>query len=443
MKIFCITSCVPCPGDGRFGITAVNVVCHELLIHLKEIGHELVLQVIFPPTHKIVSLDEYDQENIDNLEKNNIRVLDSIFPDCYSGGNVQKASKLNSILRSLIFQKRIEDYYPSINAHERVCGNVYSFGSDAVLTLWCPEGLAATHYLKEVPRVAYNGDLDFVPTKVRMMDSHLFRGAGARDEGGVKAIFKGLTSKIGIKNYELKHLEVMKKVNVIANVTASNSPYYSKHGHGRSIYIQNTWLDMMEAYQEEGEQAAFDEPINIIGHVGFLRSTGSMYGLRYLLEELLPELEISMAGLDYRIQVIGGGEPAESLKPVLDNGRIVMRGFVEDLDRELRASQIFLMLNNSGRYLAAFTRHVVAWSMGLCLVVHSNSVKAIPEIEHMKNALVGDSPAKIAEMIRLASTDMEINHKIRQGGRETYLKYFKPEKVAEALNREIMALVQM
>ena len=440
MKIFSITNCIPCPGDGRFGITAVNIVCYELLIHLKEIGHELVLQVIFPPTREIVSLDEYDQRDLVNLEKINIRVLDPVLPDSHSGESVRKTNKIYSILRSVIFQKKIEDYYPSINAHERVCGNVCSSGSDAVLALWCPEGLAATHYLKEVPRIAYNGDVDFIPTKVRMMDPHLFSGAGA---GGIKKLFRELTNKIGIKNYELKHLEVMRKVNVIANVTASNAPYYSKHGHGRSIYIPNTWTDMMETHKEKGEETAIAEPINIIGHVGFLGSTGSMYGLRYLLEELLPELEIHMAGLDYRIHVIGGGETPESLRVMLDNERIVMRGFVEDLDRELRASQIFLMLNNSGRYLAAFTRHVVAWSMGLCLVVHSNSVKAIPEIEHMKNALVGDNPARIAEMIRLVSSDMEINNKIRKGGRETYLKYFKPEKVAEALNREIMALVQM
>ena len=41
---------------------------------------------------------------------------------------------------------------------------------DAILTIWSPEGVAATHGIGDVPRIAYHGDVDFMPTLVRTRD---------------------------------------------------------------------------------------------------------------------------------------------------------------------------------------------------------------------------------------------------------------------------------
>jgi hypothetical protein len=105
------------------------------------------------------------------------------------------------------------------------------------------------------------------------------------------------------------------------------------------------------------------------------------------------------------------------------------------------SGDVFLMMNNAGSYKAAYTRHMVAWSMGLCLIAHSDSQKAIPEIEHGKNALLGSTPEEIAQLVRLAVTDRDLNERIRQGGRETYEKCFTPRIVVETLCQKMKALV--
>ena len=182
-------------------------------------------------------------------------------------------------------------------------------------------------------------------------------------------------------------------------------------------------------------------PIKIIGHFGYLDRTGGTYGLKYLLVDLLPVLEKEMAGLDYEVHVIGRGDMAESLLEKLKQKHMVVRGFVPDLDAELLSCDVVLMLNNSGPYVAAFTRHAVCWSLGLCLVAHERSQLAIPEIRHMENALLGDRPEEIAKLIRLAVTDRDLNERLGRGGRNTYEAYFKPELVAQTLQSEIFASV--
>jgi hypothetical protein len=102
---------------------------------------------------------------------------------------------------------------------------------------------------------------------------------------------------------------------------------------------------------------------------------------------------------------------------------------------------MFLLLNNAGSYHAAYTRHLVAWSQGLCLIVHENSRRAIPEIRHMENAIVGSTPEEIARMIRMAATDQELNLRVRKGGRATYERYFTPAVVVRTLADEIARAV--
>jgi glycosyltransferase involved in cell wall biosynthesis len=237
----------------------------------------------------------------------------------------------------------------------------------------------------------------------------------------------------------------MRSLDVIANVTASNAKVYAGQGHPRSIYIPNTWTDQRPPVPVQQLPipwpAQHGGPINIIGHVGFLDRTGTTYGLHYLLNQVMPELEPALRGLDYRVHVIGGGQPAPALQAKLAHPRVVVHGYVQDLDAMLWASDAFLFLNNAGPLRAAFTRHVIAWSMGLCLIVHANSRLAIPEIRHMENALAGATPAELAQLVRLAVTDRALNARLRTAGRATYEKRFTPAAVAQELSREAEQLV--
>ena len=239
------------------------------------------------------------------------------------------------------------------------------------------------------------------------------------------------------------HLQLMKSVDVVASVTACNADFYSRQGHPRSVYVRNTWSD----FGTDGMVATIPtdrndhrRPIKIIGHVGHLRRTGSTYGLKYLLVDVLPILRQVMGNLDYEIHIIGAGEVFPSLQQWIKEDHVVMRGYVRNLDEEMRSSHMLLLLNNAGSYHAAFTRHILAWSMGLCLVAHANSKLAIPEIQHMENALLGSTPSEISQLIYLAATDTNLNTRIRQGGRATYEKYFTPHEVGRILSEEMSRL---
>ena len=430
MRLFVIGSDVPYRDDTQAGVSAVNIVLHELLLGLRGLGHAVGLQLLFNPHRTAGALTPSESAALDHLTTEGITVLPPIEPS--------SDAALAHPRRWL--RTRLEEFYPSVNLRELVRSRVLQQRADAVVTVWSPEGVAAVHGLKEVPTIAYHGDVDFMPQAVRLRDRRLF---AATD--GAREWLRLIPRRRKLAQFKRAHLALMRTVDVVANVTASNAEFYRRHGHPRSVYIPNTWSDVGISANGSSRDAASPEgsrrPIHIIGHVGHLGRTGSTYGLHYLLTDVMPALETRLAGLDYRLHVIGGGDAAPSLRPLLRHERIVLHGFVDDLDRALRLGDMFLLLNNAGAYQAAFTRHIIAWSMGLCLIVHAKSRQAIPEIAHMDNALVGETPAEIAELVFRAATDPELNQRIRRGGRATYERRFRPAVVAQALSDEIARAV--
>jgi glycosyltransferase involved in cell wall biosynthesis len=182
------------------------------------------------------------------------------------------------------------------------------------------------------------------------------------------------------------------------------------------------------------------ETVKIIGHFGYLDRSGSTYGLKYLLCEVLPELEKILD--DYEIHVIGAGEPVPFIKEKLKHPRIKLRGWVEDLNSELIQADCVLLLNNAGDYQAAYTRHLVCWALKACLVVHGLSEFAIPQMNYRENVMFGYTPTNIAVRIKEVVTNKTLNQHIRNGGYQTYLTHFAPKVVAGKINDEINLLVE-
>src|SRR5581483_2605609 len=356
-----------------------------------------------------------------------------------AAGTGARPSRLARVARLVAGRVRREEFYPAVRVRPLVEARVRESGADAVLTVWSPEGVAATAGLRGVPRVAFHGDVEFEPAEARVRDRDLFYGApgGRGPRARLAARARALRDAFWLAEFRRAHLALMDEVDVIANVAACNAERYGRR-HRRSVYVRNTWRDAGgDAAAGGGRRPG---RVRIVGHVGRLGATGSTYGLRCLLVELMPALRAVMDGLDYEVHVIGAGSVVPALAPYTRQERLVMRGFVEDLDAELRASDVFLLLNNAGPLRAAFTRHVVAWSMGLCLVVHARSRLAIPEIRHLENALVGETPTELARLIRRAATEPALNRRVRAGGRATYERDFAPAVVARAVSDEIAAV---
>ncbi len=445
MRLFAIASDIPYPHHGGTGAEAANIVLHALLTELQELGHQIILQLIFNRFRTSGPISESEKEQLRQFEANGATLLPPILPDQYvnSPNGAPSSQRLGRLRRLLTGRVLFEEFYPVLSVRETVRRAIAESDPDVVLPIWSPEGVAATFGLRDRPKVVFHGDIDFVPDQVRLGAHSLFyeREEG-RSGGSLKSILAALRNRLLIAEFKRAHLRMMREVDVIGNVTASNAEFYRKQGHPRAVYIRNMWTDpgpeLVRTDLANRRRASVDRKIKIVGHVGNLGRTGSTNGLRSLLVDLIPTLSEVMGDLDYEVHVIGAGEPVPRLRPFLDQERVVVRGFVDDLDSELRSSDMVLILNNAGAYQAAFTRHLVAWAMGLCLIVHANSTRAIPEIQHMKNALVGATPAEVANAVRLAATDPGLNERVRRGGRSTYERYFTPHAVAQELNNEIL-----
>ncbi len=233
------------------------------------------------------------------------------------------------------------------------------------------------------------------------------------------------------------HLRLMNGLTGIANVTASASEFYTAQGHPLSVYVRNTWADTPPL-----DSPSANEPIRILGHMGRLSATGGTYGLQCLLRDVLPKLTTLMKGRTFEVHVIGNGEAVPALRPLLKQPHVIVRGFVDDLSAELSQTHVFCLLNNAGPYIAGYTRHLVGWANGLCLVAHERSCLAIPEIRNGVNAMTAADPEGLAVAIARAATHTEYNKRIRNGGRATYEQYFKPESVAKNLEDVLIRAVE-
>jgi glycosyltransferase involved in cell wall biosynthesis len=144
---------------------------------------------------------------------------------------------------------------------------------------------------------------------------------------------------------------------------------------------------------------------------------------------VLPELDRRLGG-DYALHIYGAGRLFPAVAKVLDHPRVVNRGFVDDIDAELRSAKVFLLANNNNpAFVTGHTRVLHAWSLGSCVVAQRNIARAMPEVVHGENALLAETGAELAEQAAAATADEELRRRIGEGGRRTYEREFRPEIV--------------
>ncbi|MEK7137038.1 MAG: glycosyltransferase, partial [Patescibacteria group bacterium] len=432
MKIFLLTSAVPFRFHGTPGVTALHVVTRALFEELRSRGHTLVLQLLFDQSRKALELNEAEAAELRQLRESGVDVLPPLFVADRLTRDVQRFRTLR-----LFFNPKyaIEYFYPGSLLRKEVSSHIQAAAPDVILPLWCTQGVAATHGLKTVPRVAYHGDIDYEPSWARSVKDYALFHTGQRR--GTSAVVRRLDSIMRSALFRRAHLRLMQGVDAIANITARNSDFYRAHGHARSFYVGNTWVDSGAPVAMERKSG----PIKIIGHVGYLDRTGSTYGLRYLLRDVMPHLRRAMGDRPFEVHIIGGGEPFPEIESLLHQPNIIRHGFVADLEQELQSADLFCLLNNAGPLRAANTRHLVAWASGLCLVAHEGSREAIPELEHLQNAVLLSGPKEAGKLLVRAATDSALNTVLRRSGRETYERCFTPAIVGGKLERLLVEAV--
>ena len=255
--------------------------------------------------------------------------------------------------------------------------------------------------------------------------------------------------KFFIERYNNKkerlHLSMIKNFDEINIICKAAQQDYINAGVTNAKYTQNIWpLGTDDVYYPSKEKKC-----KIVGSVGSNDATGNTINFYYIGNNLLDDLN-NIENFNYEINFYGKNKPLDTVSKLFNQNNIHFKGWVEDLDKEVKLSDIFLICHNSiyqDRYLecngnkwqlgGCHTRFLYAWSIGCPVVTHTTNKIYMPEIEHGYNALMGDNSKEISQYIKKLYDYIDLRKKLVSNGRTTLKKYFLPGIVVDKIFKNI------
>jgi glycosyltransferase involved in cell wall biosynthesis len=428
MKIYLVLSNFP-DKDGE----AIEVVSYEVMRLLCAAGNQVYVHALIRDSRNDFHAQKEAKIRAELKNETAIEILPAIFLDdqATNGGRWRKRLEyIATAIRSLPLLRRLPNaaLFPAMRAKPELEAAVHERQADIILGIWSWEALAATYAIRGVPKFMYYGNPDHKPMEARLRYPELF-DIPVR---GIKYTVNLMLLKMINKARELQHLNMMRNCEVTANNSLVDAEYYRNAGHQNSLYIQNMWPEpnirpLFGGRCNEGGCA------KIVGSVGNLGATGNTFGLTFLGERLAPRLGQMFGRNGIQIDIYGQGKPGKAVAPSLDQPNIRLRGWVQDIATEIEDSCAFLVLTNVSGFIVGNTRILLAWSLGSCVIAHTDSALSMPEIRHMENALLGSSLDEIASLIERIVKDRELRERIGKGGYETYRKYYRSEVVVPVM----------
>ncbi len=410
---------------------AANRVLYSLLSQFSREGHHVILQVILAAEDRRPWSDK-ELACMGELERLNVDVMLPLFRSDYTDLVGKNIGRIASSVGLRLF-RALDFFYPAVRLRRVVEQRMRENSADVAFIFWNPEGLAATYKSHCVPKISYYGMPDHAAALARTEDSALF---------GVKRTSLQLArQRRNLKTLERCHLKLMMDCDVVTNLSAEYADYYACKGHPRSLYMNNIWPEAPMLLSGDRAPGLNDGKAKIFGNLGRPASTGNTYGLKYIGEEIVPRLNAALGTDGYEIHIFGEGEPVPAVSKLLQVPSVKMRGWVDDIDSEICSSHVFLVANNTGRYRGSHTRFLHAWSLKACCVAHRCNARSNPEMVHMENILLGETPDEIVELIMQALRDRDLRHRIGEGGWRTYKAYFTSEVVVGRLLAEMESLL--
>lgn len=322
-----------------------------------------------------------------------------------------------------LFNPRRADFYPDSIHASLASASILGFQPDVLLIPWS-EWITALCADLPVIKFAYYGNPDH---KVG-----LHRHAFDRRYGLSR--YSKLRTALYLHHLEQVHLQVMQCYEMLGNVSANDAIYYQQHGHPNAFYVHNIWIDRFgPAWQTMRAKHEQHNPVKIIANVGQLGGTANRYGLELLGREVAPALRDALKGIPYEIHILGKGELDPPLVHLLDRPEIRLRGFVDDIDKELLESAVFLCLNNGSPFKVGHTRYLHAWSLGCCVIAYRDAALSMPELQHQRNAMLGKDAEEIAAYVRQVIDQPNVRLRLGLAGYKTFRDHFIAERVAEEL----------
>jgi len=213
--------------------------------------------------------------------------------------------------------------------------------------------------------------------------------------------------------------EELKSCEVVISHAAHSAEWLRQNGVPQCRYLSNPVVDAVgDRWQElrEDHEARVSVPKLLV--VGSVAGTPQRASLKFLTEGLLDEMAKRLAPNSYEVHIVGGGKLKPDVAKLLDRPEVKIRGYVDDIAAEFLSSTLLLVPTPID--LGARTRIVEGFSFGCCVVTHTCDQKGMPEIEHNRNALVGETAPEIADLVRKSLQDVELRKRLGLGARKTY-----------------------
>ena len=402
---------------------APTVVIREALGAFRELGHDVVFQPLL--THEAeVGFEAEGERALEWARANGIELLQALYAPPDAVGSTPR------LLVHQAFSRDPADFYPSYALREETARRVRDSGADVCFHLWTSAAFGACADV-DAPVFAYAGNPDHYSMAARLKHPDLFGISQRTLRNKVKlALWRRAYDR-----FEDVVVDLALRSTWIGCASAPNADYYTAKGHPRAFYLQNMWPEL------EAHAAVEPRGNRIVGNLGGQYATGNTFGGWLLAREVLPALD-RLLGDEYEVKLYGAGSFAPELVRALEHPRVENLGFVDDIDAELQAAKVFLLCNNSNPdFVVGHTRILHAWSVGSCLVAHVNMARAMPEIVHEENALLGSTGEEIAKQVVRALRDDELRRRIMEGGRRTWEREFRPDvvvgRIVERIERDL------
>jgi len=195
--------------------------------------------------------------------------------------------------------------------------------------------------------------------------------------------------------------------------------------------VGNKWLELRKRIGKQNRK-------HRILMIGDVTGTAAKWGLRLLINEVLPILENKYGLHGFEINIVGGGLIDNEFKILEKLSYINIKGRITPPDEEFLNSDILFVPTPID--LGIRVRIITGFSYGACVVTHKANLKGIPEIMHKYNALVSETGCGLAREIITALEDNELRYTLRENARKTFERYFSEETAAEYIVKEVETL---
>ena len=388
----------------------------EALAAFRALGHDVVFQPLLSH-HAEAGFEAEGERALDWARAEGIELLDALWAEPDAVGSTPR------LLLRQSTSSDPADFYPSYALRGEMARRVRQSRAEVCFHLWTSAAFAACADV-EAPVFAYAGNPDHYSMAARLKHPEVF----AIPQRTLRNRAKLALWRRAYRRFEGVVVELALRSTWIGCASAPNADYYTAKGHAQAFYLQNMWPKMSDAGAEPAPATN-----RIAGNLGGQYATGNTFGGWLLGTEVLPALD-RLLGDDYEVKLYGAGEFSQPVARVLEHPRVENLGFVDDIDAELQAAKVFLLCNNwNPDFVVGHTRILHAWSLGSCLVAHRNMARAMPEIVHGENALLGATGEELAKHAAAACRDADLRERIVEGGRRTWEREFRPEVVVKRI----------